>query len=258
MRANQRRRGQRIQMRNPRKKSNFSLNKIGHTGVLNTIPSMTGVSKDREVVMTCSSVVSFPALYNSDARGTLYISPAISNRLATFNLLYEEVRLDKLTFTTMPMYGTSVPGMFAHAIDYNCSDDATSTYAFDDILSMNGSCSKAIYLPSEMSFHPQDAGDRMFGESNSTTTFRADAKRYCYRWAVALPENPASATYYFKIVVSMTVTYKKLRAQSQTTALALLSQQNATTVGITKDSLLSDKVDNDSHMNLETSPLDSQ
>lgn len=147
------------------------------------------------------------------------VAPQLFTRVAYLSSMYDQARLDSLSVTYMPMFGTSIPGMVAMYFDYNDSSDPPKP-TFAPSLLASGAVVGPIYKPLVLNYHPQDHGDTEFGSSTSALTFRPDNKFYGLHISLAIPsENPQA---YGFLLLRYRVTMKGLVAPT-TSTVALTS-----------------------------------
>ena len=145
------------------------------------------------------------------------VAPQLFTRVAFLSSMYDQARLDSLSVTYMPMFGTSIPGMVAMYFDYNDSTNPPKP-TFASSLLASGAVVGPIYKPLVLNYRPQDHGDTEFGSSASALTFRPDNKCYGFHISLSIPsENPQA---YGLLLLRYRVTMKGLIAPT-TSAAAL-------------------------------------
>lgn len=153
----------------------------------------------------------------SASSDSLLLAPVNFARMVVLAKSYDQIRLESLSVTFVPLFGTSVPGLISMYFDYN--DDADPPkIPFSQSLLATGAVAGPIYRPLTLRWRSQDHGDREFGSSTSQTSFRTDSKLYGFHVATQLPS--AAPNNYGYLIFRYRVSFK-----------SLIAAPNPTTVG---------------------------
>ena len=161
----------------------------------------------------------------SDNAFATLLSPSQFARMVNMAATYDLVRLEQLSVTFMPYFGTSVPGMINMYFDYNEAQNPAQV-PFQQAILASGSVTGPIYKPLTLHWKPQDHGDREFGQSNSLTSFRTDNKLTGFHVSIKLPSiNPSN---FGLLVFRYRATFKSLKAVA--TGSSVTTSNDATLV----------------------------
>lgn len=197
----------------PRTKPNLGAS-VRYSGISanSGVPSM--LRSDRPISVVDSQI--FTDMVTVDANldssvCSLLLAPSKFARMIALSRSYDQIRLESLSVTFIPFFGTSVPGLISMFFDYN--DTAlTPDVPFAQSLLATGSVSGPIYRPLTLRWRSQDHGDREFGSSASVTSFRTDNKLYGFHVATQLPN--VSPNNYGYLIFHYKVSFKGLIATS--------------------------------------------
>lgn len=217
--------------RNPRRGS-------GATAIIRPVLRMSGVSVNSGVAnlargadtmtVTDSMILENECTIVSgktEVSNVSLVAPQLFTRVAFLSRMYDQARLESLSVTFMPMFGTSIPGMVAMYFDYNDSINPPKP-TFASSLLASGAVVGPIYKPLVLKYRPQDHGDTEFGSSASALTFRPDNKYYGFHISISIPsENPQV---YGLLLLRYRVTMKGLIAPTTSAAASTTTTTSVT------------------------------
>jgi hypothetical protein len=146
--------------------------------------------------------------------GSVPITPIMLKRLAAHSNLYQNARLERLTFTFKPVNGTSISGLIAMAIDYNAASSSADDWTNITAFTQSDSFTFSPWQAATLSYRRQDQGDNEYGDSLSDTSFRPDSKGYVFHWIMDSLPSASIGTNYGYLEIDIVVSYRNARPTS--------------------------------------------